>query len=305
MQAASKRRWTLVGLLLPAALVYSLFMIYPLVGTLWISFFHTEGTRSVFVGLANYQKLLFEPAFSSQFINAVGNNFYFFIVHIVLQNPIGIAIAAVLSLPKLRFRSLYRGVFFLPTMLSVVLVGFVWQLILSPIWGVSAGLLSALGLSSLFRPWLGLESTALTTLSLISVWQNIGIPMMLIYAALLSIPDEVLDAARIDGASGWELFWGIKLPLIMPTIALGTILTFIGNFNAFDLVFTTQGALGLPNFSTDLLGTFMYRTFFGTMLQIGDINLGATVAMMMFLVILAGVSIYLFLVQRRIATYEL
>jgi raffinose/stachyose/melibiose transport system permease protein len=190
-------------------------------------------------------------------------------------------------------------------MLSVVVVGFIWQLILSPLWGVASGFLAGVHLGFLFRPWLGLESTALTTLSLMSVWQNIGIPMMLIYAALLAIPEELIDAARIDGANAWEIFWGTKLPLILPTVALCSVLTFIGNFNAFDLIFATQGAMGLPNYSTDVLGTFMFRFFFGNILQQPDPNLGATIAMVMFFVILSGVAIYLFLVQRRLTSYQL
>jgi raffinose/stachyose/melibiose transport system permease protein len=305
MQPTSRKIWTIVGMMGPALAVYTLFMIYPLVGTLYTSFFHTEGRDVIFAGLDNYRKLFFEPHFSHQLVNALANNFYFFLIHMLVQNPIGIALAAVLSSAGVRFKGFFRSVFFLPTMLSVVVVGFIWQLILSPLWGVWAGMLQKLGLSFLFLPYLGLESTALTTLSLMSVWQNIGIPMMLIYAALLSIPDEIIDAARIDGANGWQLFWGTKLPLIMPTIALTAVLTFIGNFNAFDLVFATQGALGLPNFSTDILGTFMFRTFFGNNLQPGDLNLGAAVAMVMFFIILVGVSIYLFFVQRRITSYQL
>jgi raffinose/stachyose/melibiose transport system permease protein len=286
-------------------LVYTAFMVYPLIGTARISFYESVDREQVFVGLANYFKLFGEPHFSTQLWNALTNNFYFFFIHMLVQNPIGILLAAVLSSPKLRFRGLYRSVFFLPVMLSVVVVGFIWQLILSPLWGIASSLLAALGLSFLFRPWLGLEDTALTTLSLISVWQNIGIPMMLIYAALLSIPEELIDSARMDGANSWHLFWGLKLPLILPTIALCSILTFIGNFNAFDLIYTTQGQLGLPNFSTDILGTFMFRTFFGNNLQQGDMNLGAAIAMVMFAVILMGVSLYLFVAQRRIVGYEL
>ena len=87
-------------------------------------------------------------------------------------------------------------------MLSLVIVGFAWKLILSPIWGMSPGMLDAVGLKWLFSPWLGKEEYALTTLALISVWQFVGIPMMLIYAALLSIPDEVIEAAEMDGITG-------------------------------------------------------------------------------------------------------
>ena len=137
------------------------------------------------------------------------------------------------------------------------------------------------------------------------MWQFVGIPMMLIYAALLSIPDEVIEAAECDGITGMAQFWKIKLPLILPTIGIVSILTFVGNFNAFDLIYVTQGALAGPNYSTDILGTFLYRTFFGFQLQSGDPYMGATIATVMFLIILAGVGIYLFGIQRRIRRYQL
>ena len=160
------------------------------------------------------------------------------------------------------------------------------------------------GLKGLFAPWLGKEEYALTALSLISVWQFVGIPMMLIYAALLSIPDEVIEAAECDGITGLSQFWKIKLPLILPSIGIISILTFVGNFNAFDLIYTAQGALAGPNFSTDILGTFLYRAFFGFQLQVGDPHMGATIATMMFLIILVGVCVYLFVVQRRMRRYQ-
>ena len=138
------------------------------------------------------------------------------------------------------------------------------------------------------------------------MWQYVGIPMMLIYAALLSIPDELLDAARVDGLGGWAIFWKVKLPLILPTLGIVAILTYIGNFTAsFDLIYTIQGALGAPNFSTDVMGTLLFRTFFGQQLQIGDTHMGATVASMMFFIILVGVTIYLVAVQRRLQRYEM
>ena len=143
------------------------------------------------------------------------------------------------------------------------------------------------------------------TLSFISVWQFVGIPMMLLYAALIAIPDELIEAAFVDGATAWNVFWRIKFPLILPTLGIVAILTFVGNFNAFDLVYTTQGVLAGPNFSTDLLGTLFYRTFFGQQLQLGNPTMGATVATMMFLIILSGVLLYMFAWQRRVQTYEL
>jgi raffinose/stachyose/melibiose transport system permease protein len=162
-----------------------------------------------------------------------------------------------------------------------------------------------IGMGDYFDAWLGKESSALLTLALISVWQFVGIPMMLIYASLLAIPEELLDAAYVDGASPLRIFWQIKLPLILPTLGLVTILTFIGNFNAFDLIYAVKGALAGPNFSTDILGSFFYRTFFGVQSSLGSATLGSTVASLMFLVILAGVMVYFWVVQRRLHRYQL
>jgi raffinose/stachyose/melibiose transport system permease protein len=176
---------------------------------------------------------------------------------------------------------------------------------LSPLWGVAKGVLEFAHLGQLFKPWLGLEGPALVAIGLISVWQFIGIPMMLIYASLIGIPDELIEAAHVDGANNWEIFWKIKFPIIMPTIGMVSVLTFVGNFNAFDLVYVIEGALASPNFSTDLMGTLFYRTFFGQQLQLGDPMLGATVATMMFFIILVGVLIYTFAWQRRVTVYDL
>jgi raffinose/stachyose/melibiose transport system permease protein len=294
-------RWHILVFLAPAVAVYSAFMIIPLASTLYQSFFSREWA---FVGFGNFITLFTDPRLSASFWNALWNNVWFFIIHMLVQNPIGILLAALLSNPRLRLRGFYRTVFFIPTILSFVIVGFVWKLILSPTWGITPALLKSVGLGWLFAPWLGREETALTALSLISVWQFIGIPMMLIYAALLSIPDEVIEAAECDGITGWSQFWKIQLPLVLPAIGIVSILTFVGNFNAFDLVYAAQGAQAGPNFSTDLLGTLLYRTFFGAQLQLGDRALGSAVAAVMFLIILTGVCIYLFLVQTRLRRYQ-
>jgi len=292
--------------LAPATLVYTAFMIYPLLDSLRLSMYAPGLDRSeAFVALANYQRLVSDPNWAPFLWNAIRNNFVFFAVHMLVQNPLGLLLAALLSSQIVRFRALFRTVLFLPTVLSIVLVGFIWRLILSPIWGISKDFLGLFGAADLNQPWLGLESTALVTLSLISVWQWVGIPMLLFLAALVGIPDELIEAARVDGATAWQVFWGIKFPLILPTVGIVGVLTFVGNFNAFDLIYTTQRALAGPNFSTDILGTFFFRTFFGAQLQPGNPTMGATVAGVMFLIILTGVVLYLFAYQRRLQRIEL
>ena len=298
-------RWHIIVFLAPAVIVYTTVMIYPLFKTLWLALYSKVEQDLIFVGLENFQRLFGDPLWSDAFWNALGNNFWFFLIHMLVQNPIGIALAAILSHPRLRFAALYRSAIFIPTILSFVIVGFAWKLILSPIWGIAPGMLDTVGLKFLYAPWLGKEEYALTTLALVSVWQFVGIPMMLIYAALLSIPEEILEAGEIDGITGMSAFWKIKLPLILPSIGIISILTFVGNFNAFDLIYAAQGALAGPDFSTDILGTFMFRTFFGFQLQLGDPHMGSAIAGAMFAIILVGVCIYLFGIQTRMRRYQL
>src|SRR5262249_12268206 len=249
--------------LAPATIIYTLFMIYPLIDSLRLSFF-TQNSQNIesFAGIANYVRLFGDDQWAPRFWGALRNNFVFFAIHMLVQNPIGLLLAALLAAGG-RARAVYRTLIFTPTMLSVVIIGFIWELILSPLWGIAQGLLKLIGLAKFFAPWLGLPQTALVTLSLISVWQFVGIPMILFYTALIGIPDELTEAARVDGASAWTTFWRIKFPLILPTVGIVGILTFIGNFNAFDLIYTVKGGLAGPDFASDIMGTLFYRTFFG------------------------------------------
>ncbi len=306
MPVARKRpvRWHILVFLLPCVAVYTAVMVLPLIETLREAFYNVVHGQRVSVGLANFRALFGDPNWSADFWNALRNNFIFFCIHMLVQNPVGILLAAMLSLPRLRFSAFYRTAIFLPTLLSFVIVGFIWKLILSPIWGVAPWMMDMVGLKWAFGPWLGKADTALVTVSLVSVWQFIGIPMMLIYAALLNIPDEIIEAAECDGITGWSQFFKIKLPLILPSIGLISVMTFVANFNAFDLIYSMQGALAGPDKATDILGTFLYRTFFGFQLQLGDPSMGATIAAVMFLIILAGVSLYLFGIQRRMRRYQ-
>jgi raffinose/stachyose/melibiose transport system permease protein len=308
MQAKSNRKpfpTHILVFLAPAVVIYTIFMILPLLDSIRLSFFTiTPDNKEVFSGIQNYINLFTNSNYAPRFAGALKNNLGFFAINMLVQNPIGLLLAALLATGG-RLRRFYRTVLFLPTVLSVVIIGFIWQLILNPLWGVTEGLLKAVHLGYLFKPWLGLQSTALITVSLISVWQFIGIPMILFFTALIGIPDELTEAARVDGASAWNTFWHIKFPLILPTVGIVAILTFVGNFNAFDLIYTMKGANAGPEYATDIMGTLFYRTFYGQQLQIGNPTMGATVAAMTFLIILAGVLLYMFVWQRRVQTFEM
>ena len=281
--------------LTPATIIYSVFMVYPLLDSLRRSFFDDDGN---YAGLDNYATLFTNPTFSDRFWDALGHNFQFFAFHMLLQNPIGLLLAVLLTAQSVRGLNIYRTMVFLPTTLSVVIVGFIWRLILSPIWGVT----ESVGIDT---PLLGESGTVLPTLSLISVWQWVGIPMIFFYAVLIAIPKDLIEASRVDGAGSWQVFRDITFPLILPMLGIISILTYIGNFNAFDLIYQVKGIVAGPDFASDILGTFFYRTFFGASGTTGSPALGATVASVMFLIILAGVLLYMFGWQRRITTYEL
>lgn len=295
----------LVVFLAPAVICYTLFMVYPLLESLVLSFFSQNPDNSYFfAGLGNFRKLLADPDMAPRFWGALANNLLFFAIHMLVQNPIGLLLASLL-VTKGRGRGFYRTVLFMPTVLSVVIIGFIWQLILNPLWGVAESMMKTVGLGKLFQPWLGLPQYALPAVALISVWQFIGIPMILFYTALIGIPDELIEAAVVDGCSERQVFWRVKFPLMLPTVGIVAVLTFVGNFNAFDLIYTMKGAFAGPAYSTDIMGTLFYRTFFGQQLQLGNPTMGATVATLMFLIILAGVLLYTFLFQRRVKVYQL
>jgi ABC-type sugar transport system permease subunit len=292
---SARRTGYLLLFCLPALAVFVLFLLYPLVRSLVGSFLDTDGPLGdQFVGLDNYVYLFTDPYQSSHFWKALGNNVQYFLIHLLVEVPVALLLAALLTSGSVRRTgSAYRALLFIPATLSVVIVGFLWRLILNPLWGIVEA------------PLLGNETTALPTIALMSVWQYVGIPMVFLYAALLAVPGDLLEASRLDGASPWSQFWRVKFPLIAPQFALIAILTYIWTFNGFDLVFALNGASPGPNYSTDILGTLFYRTFFGESGRLADLDLGATVASVIFLIILIATALYFLVVQRRLRSYEL
>jgi raffinose/stachyose/melibiose transport system permease protein len=186
-------------------------------------------------------------------------------------------------------RQIYQTIIFLPTTLAILVTGYLWKLLLNPVW--SASFLQSLKLGFLARPWLGDKNTALICISLVSCWQWIGIPVMMFVAALRGISEDYIEAANIEGASGAQIFWRIKLPLIKPVAGMIAILTFVNNFNAFDVVFSMANVNGAPNYHTDLLGTLFYRVGIAGQHPVGipDSGLGAAIATVTFFVLCLGV----------------
>lgn len=275
--------------ILPAMLFYVVFMAYPMIDSIRLSFYSgTTGTRE-FVGFANYVRLFTDPVISTRFWNAFGNNWIFFAYHMILQNSLGILFAAILTNRTMRGRQLYQTLIFIPCTIAVLVTGYLFKLILNPIWAGTT--LKKAGLGFLVRSWLGDPKTALSCVSLVSVWQWVGIPTMMFVAAFQGISDDLIEAASIEGASPWQQFIKIKIPLIVPVIGMIAIMTFVSNFNAFDVVFSMETPDGAPNYATDIIGTLFYRYGVAGQHPVGipEPGVGAAISTTVFLILLCGV----------------
>ncbi len=275
--------------IIPALVIYAVFMAYPLLDSLRLSFYEGSAHNRAFVGLQNYITLFTNPTYTNKYINAFRNTWVLFGIHMLVQNVLGILFAVLLTAPHFRGRNIYQTIIFAPTTFAVLVTGYLWKLLLNPLW--SKSVLDAMGMSFLAKPWLGMNNTALIAVSLVSCWQWVGIPTMIFVTALQNISEDIYEAADIEGANPWQVFWNIKLPLISPVVGIIAVLTFVGNFNAFDIVFSMENFNGAPNFSTDLIGTLFYR--YGIAGQSGsnipEPGMGAAVATITF-VMLAFVS---------------
>lgn len=283
----------------PAFLVYAVFMAYPLVDSIRLSLYSgTTGTRE-FVGFANYVRLFTDPVVSVRFWNAFRNTWIFFAFHMFLQNVLGILFAVMLTTRTMRGRQFYQTVIFIPCTIAVLVTGYLFKLMLNPIWAGTT--LKAMGLGFFVRPWLGDMNTALPVVSLVSVWQWVGIPTMMFVAAFQGISDDLIEAASIEGANGIQQFFRIKLPLILPVVGMIAILTFVSNFNAFDVIYSMETADGAPSYATDLIGTLFYRYGVAGQHPVGipEPGVGAAISTTVFAMLLCGVIPTLKLTQGK------
>jgi len=290
---ANARRWWgrhghLVVFLLPALLIYGAFMAYPLVSSLSYSLYEWDGfIRRGFAGLDNFVTVLTRWPFNERFWGALRHNALFFALTFVIQTTLGLYLAVLLA-RRWRGSAFFQATYFLPHTLSLVVVGFLWRMMLNPTWGAVAQGLRRVGLEEWVQPWLGQSGTALVTIILVNAWAWLGFPILVFLAAIQAIPKEFDEAALVDGANGWQRFRFVSFPLLLPSLAMVSILTFIWDFNAFELVFVMQGASGAPSYATDLLATFFYRTSFGdptTGGEPGQTGLGAAIGVLMLVII--------------------
>lgn len=299
---AKKKRFTkhLVHLfLLPSMIFYIGFMIYPIIQALLNSFFSWKGlVRGDFIGLKNFIRLFTESPFKETFTRALGHNVIYFAGSMLFKLVIAFILALIVN-SRIKGKELFKTIFFIPKLLSVIVVGYLFSLILNPSYGVLNQLLTAIGLENLARPWLGHPDTALNAIILVNSWYGFGFAMLIFLVGLQAISSEIYEAARIDGASGLRMIFKITIPLAMPSIMIMTILTFIGSFETFELIFAMQGSSGAPYYSTDVLGLYFYRLAFGSVSGGDSIGLGSALAVILLLMIAAATAISLFFFKRK------
>lgn len=283
----------------PALVLYSLFVVYPLFDSLILSFYSWRGVGpKIFVGLKNFREMFFGE-FSKEVFNAFFHNIYFFIVASSLELGLGFLIAFLLA-SKLAGAKVFRTVVYMPNMIPLVIVGFMWNLFLNPQIGLVNSFLKLVGLKNLARPWLGDPTTALMSIILVNTWRHLGFYVLVILAAMLNISPDLIEAAYIDGASNWKIASKIVFPLVIPTFRTLLILLFIGSFNVFDMVYAMTGVQAGPFRRTDVLGTVFYRTAFGGLGSAYiDMGLGAAVTVFIFAIVMPLSILYVFLVERR------
>jgi multiple sugar transport system permease protein len=243
--------------LMPTVVLYGLYTVYPIIASYWYSLVEWNGFESEqrFVGLSNYEAVLADPRFwNSVWITAV-----FMLLVAPARIILSLLLAIVLNSPRLPFAPLFRTVYFLPVVTTTAIVGVVMQFIFDPASGPINAALQTLGQSRGIN-FLGDSGVALLTVSAVYVWKFFGITMIYWLAALQTIPRELYEAAKLDGASAVQTFRHITLPLLMPFLLIITVLTIEDTFRAFDLMQSMTG--GGPYFSTEVIEIYIYRWAF-------------------------------------------
>ena len=241
-------RWREAGagylFLAPALLIIGAFHVWPAVYVLYMSLFRWEIVQGAFIGLRNYEHLLSDP----DFLSSLGLTLVYVVGTVPVEMAIGLALAIVLH-QRLRLRGLFRLLYFLPYVTSQVAVALVWGWVFNPSYGAANGLLTALGQPA--RTWL-LESggvlspgappsLALTAIMLVTIWYYLGFHAVVFLSGLTAIPEELVDAARIDGAGGWRMFRHVTFPLLSPTTYFLLLVATIGAMTSFNLVYVLSG----------------------------------------------------------------
>jgi len=275
----------------PAVIVFLAFVIFPVVMAAYYGFFRWAGygPPTDFVGLQNYVVILTDPAF----LAALGHNAFIVVASIVIQGPIAILLALLLN-RKMKGQSIIRVLIFVPYVISEVVVGTGWSLMLATN-GALNGFLHNVGLGSWAHDWLSDPNIAIWTLMGILTWKYVGFAVILFLAGLQGIPEELYEAAALDGASFWQIQRRITLPLLGPTLRIWAFLSIIGALQLFDLVYIIWGQYVASTAGTSTMATYMVANGRNA----GNYGYGNAVAVVIFLISMIVALIYQRFVLRR------
>ena len=270
---------------IPAVVIFVGFVIFPVIMAAYYGLFQWKGYGSPqvngkFVGLGNFITILKDP----QFQQAVMHNGFIVVLSLVVQGPLAILFALLLN-QKFKGRGLIRTLIFVPYVVSEVIVGTGWSLMLQTTGAVN-DLLKKIGLKG--ADWIADPKIALWTLLVIISWKYIGFAVILMIAGMQSIPTELYEAARVDGAGYWQQQWSITLPLLAPTIRIWAFLSIIGSLQLFDLVYIIWGQYVSSTAGTSTMATYMVREGRLT----GNYGYGNAVAVVLFVISLIIALIY-------------
>ncbi|MCM3746983.1 sugar ABC transporter permease [Paenibacillus pasadenensis] len=252
-----KRMLIILSFLSPALILYILFMLYPMADAVRLSFFDWDGAAPTmnFVGAANYTQLAQDPIF----LKSLFNNFYWVVLSLVLMILPTLAISVMIAKLK-RGKMFFRAGFYLPSVLSLAVIGVLWSKIYEPSYGAINVFLRQVGLGALAQNWLGEPSIVIPALVITSTWAFYGTYMVLFLAGLQSIDNSMYEAADIDGAGPLRKFWNITVPSLRNTMNVVVSMVVIHALKGFGLVWImTQGG---PFYKSEVVATYVYKAAF-------------------------------------------
>lgn len=296
-QREQRQAWVLLA---PMLLVMLLLTAWPLLRTIWLSFTDAaligSGETPAWIGLENYLYALSDPDFRA----SIWRTLYFTLVSVTFEGIIGVLVALLLN-QKFVGRNVLRVLVILPWALPTIVNAMMWRLNFNPDYGSINALLTQLGIIDGYRSWLGSPDSALNAVMFADIWKNYPLVTLLVLAALQSIPEDLFEAARLDGASAWRRFRAITFPAIVAPLGVALVLRTIDAFKIFDIIYVmTRGG---PVDSTKTLSFFVYQESF-SYLRAGS---GAAYAILMTLMCALLITLYLLMLwhqRRRSSAYE-
>ena len=270
-------------LLFPALFIYIIVVVFPTVYSLFLSFCDWNGLGAKkFVGLKNYIQLFTSD---SVFYTALRNNIIWIILTICLTVLLALLLALVLN-RSFRGRIVYRAIFYFPYMLSWIIVGIIWKWMYNPNFGLINQVLGMVGLDSLKGAYLSNTKMALYCVFIAALWQGLGQPMLYFLAGLQTLPNDILEAAKIDGAGKFNLFFRVIVPMLKETFVIVLATQIIASMKVYDIVYVMTD--GGPANSTQTLATYMYNQTF----TYSNLGVGSAIATVMVLIMMVVIVPY-------------